>query len=800
MKFSDPQAVDQICYSMRLSDFPRALNRTRINELMNGFPPYTEQEVEENGIVVNVNHLEATNRAHDARSQFYQAFLKPGNYFACKTDSGPAHKRQKWNTVVTKSINKIMKNSLEYIECFRAKFAQDVLHGIGPTAWPDRESWLPEPIGIEDVLVPANTLVTMRNLPFFALYHSWSARELIKLAKGPKADKGWNIPLVDACLEWIDRETMTLMGNNWPEVWSPEKASERVKSDGGFYAGDNAPTIDTWDFYYWDDEGKDPGWRRRIILDAWSTPSGVQSIQSLNPSKLSQDLSKNKDSAKVARQFLFNPGDRKYGDQLANIISFQFADLSAVAPFRYHSVRSLGFLLYAICHLQNRLRCKFTESVFESLMMYFRVKSMDDAERALKVELANRGFIDESLQFIPANERFQVNAQLVELGLQENSRIISDNSASYAQSSNRSSDRTEKTKFQVMSEVNATSSLISAGLMQAYLYQTFEFKEIFRRFCNPDSQDADVMAFQTECLKNGVPKEVLNPGAWEIEPERVMGAGNKTMELAIAQQLMEYRNLFDPEPQRQILRDVTLAITDDPGRAESLVPEEEHKITDSIHDAQLAAGTLMQGLPVALKTGMNHIEYVDALMATMAFEIQKAQQNGNMMQPDKIAGVQNVAQHVAQHIKLIAEDPKEKQRVNQYKQQLTVIMNAIKGFAQRIQEQMKAQAKAQGNGQDPQAAAKIQSIIIQAQTKAQMARESHAQRTAQRQLQFQQTMEQERQRARLEIQRDSARASIDASRDHAKAKLDMAKTGAEIALKLKESRMKANEKKSQKSE
>jgi len=40
-------------------------------------------------------------------------------------------------------------------------------------------------------------------------------------------------------------------------------------------------------------------------------------------------------------------------------VAFQFADLSAVAPFRYHSVRSLGWLLYAVINLQNRLRCKF---------------------------------------------------------------------------------------------------------------------------------------------------------------------------------------------------------------------------------------------------------------------------------------------------------------------------------------------------------------------------------------------------------------------------------------------------------
>src|SRR5262249_31626919 len=151
-----------------------------------------------------------------------------------------------------------------------------------------------------------------------------------------------------------------------------------------------------------------------------------------------------------AGQFLYNPHQKVFASRRQELVGFQFADLSAVAPFRYHSVRSLGFLLYGACTIQNRLPCKFHESVFEALCMYFRVRSLDDAERALKIDMVNRGFIDESVQFIPAAERWQVNAALVELGLRENTQLIQDNSSSYLQPTNYARDRTEKTKFQVM--------------------------------------------------------------------------------------------------------------------------------------------------------------------------------------------------------------------------------------------------------------------------------------------------------------------------------------------------------------
>lgn len=750
MKFTDANEVDQICYECRLADFPRGLNRARINELLNGWPPYSEQEVQENGIEINVNSLEGTRIAHDGRSQLYSAFLKPGNYFKCSTDSGPVHKRQKWNTVFTKHINRPMKRSLDYFECFRSRFALDIAHGIGPAVWPDDEKWCPDPIGIEDVLIPANTLLTMKNLPFFAVYRSYTAPELIRLTtKAAKVDPAWNMPLVEACLEWIDRETVALMGSNWPEVWAPEKASERVKGDGGFYAGDQVPTIDTFDFYFLDLENDDPGWRRRIILDSWSTPTGgPKDVRMSRKSGAPYDDGKD--------QFLFDSGDRKFATKREELISFQFADLSAVAPFRYHSVRSLGFLLYAVCHIQNRLRCKFNEAVFESLMMYFRVKTMDDVQRGLKLNLINKGFIDETFQFVPAAERMQWNAQLAELGLRENANLIDSNSSSYTQNQNFSRGGVEKTKFQVMAETNAMTSLISAGLMQAYQYQAFEYREIVRRFCRPNSSDHDVRGFRAACLKDGLPEKYLVAEAWDTEPERTMGAGNKTMEMAISEWLMANREKYDPEPQREILRDVTLAVTDDPARAERLVPEAP-QVSNSIHDAQLSFGALMMGAPVSIKSGVNREETITALLSSMAVIIQRIAASGGVATKEELIGLQNVGQHIGQNIQSLAADKAEAQKVKQFGDALGKMMNMVKAFGQRLQQQMEAAAKKNGQGgMDPKDQAKILATQATAKSKIETMRESHAQRTAQRQIQFEQQIKQDDERHAAELAKEAA--------------------------------------------
>lgn len=751
MRFDDAQLLESVLWDLRQADWVRGKNRARIDDLFNGKPPFSNDEENK----VNVNFLEGTSLAHDARSQLSGIFLKPGQFFRLMTDSGDRHKRPHHAAIATKEMNRIMKRSLPYFECFRGKFALDVLHGIGPAVWPNQDCWCPEEQGISDIGIPSDTRLSMKNLPFFYVYRSLTVPELKRMTRNEKEAKavGWNMELVQQCIEWVDKQSTQLMGSNWPEVWQPEKVAERIKGDGTFYSSDKVPTIDCFDFYYWSDEGNHEGWRRRIILDAWSSPSGAD----YRPEKKS-------DSDFMHGQFLLNPGDRVYGEKLSNIISFQFADLSSVAPFRYHSVRSLGYLLYGACHLQNRMRCRFTSAAFEAAMQYFRVNSTDTMERALKVDLIDKGIIDSTVQFVPKDERWQYDTEMMELFMRENQQMIDKHSSAYtAQAAQSPGDR--KTKFQVMAETSQATALVSSALMQAYQYQEFEYREICRRFMRNDSRDADVREFRAACLRQGVPEELLTYECWDLQAERVLGAGNKTMEMQIAEQLMQMRHLYDPEPQREILRRVTTAVTDDPDWSMSLVPDAPLKVSDSVHDAQLCMATLMAGYPVAIKTGQNHKEYVTVFLAEMGKEIQPLEQQKGMAPPDKIKGWQNVAQSVQQHLQLLAQDPEEKQFVTEAEKALSKLMNVVRAFAQRLQEQMKKQQQQQQG--DPAAQAKIQTMVMSAKVKAQNSREAAAQKLSQRQHEFQQKLEMEKAKTAHEIHRDNLRFMHEQSRQPA---------------------------------
>lgn len=743
-QFKNAQVVESLLWQMRLADYPRGLNRSRVNSLFNGDPPYSPQQAKENNLSVNVNFLESTRLGSDARRQLYNLLNKTENFFNAKLDRGTKHKRGDWSHIITKELNKILKKSLPYYEALQSSFASLVLHGIGPSVWTDKQHWLPDEKGVEDILIPANALRSMRHLPFFAVYQPFTALQLYRLTHGPRRDPGWNMPLADRAIKWCD-EQITKSSIPYSEIYSPEKMQERLKEDSGLYASDAVPTIDCWDFYFYNDEKKVSGWNRRIVIDAnWDIGAG-----GINYDRKPSMPDKNKIG--TSGEFLYDSGSRKYAEKREQIIHFQFGDLSAVAPFRYHSVRSLGFLLFAVCHLQNRLRCKFNDALFEHMLQYFRVRNLDDYERSLKINLVDKGYVDETVQFIPPTERWAINPNLVQMGLTHNRELIGESASGYTQDHDYGKEQTERTATEVMAQVQSTAALVSSALAQAARFQEPQYQEIARRFCIKNSKDADVRKFRVNVLKQGVPEELLDTECWEIVSEKILGGGNKILETAIAEKLLGVSQSLDPGPQRIVLRDYVLAVSDDPAKAEELVPYEPVAVTDTVHDAQLSAATLMMGLPVAVKTGINHIEAIQALMGSMTAVIQKAQANGGMATQDQIAGLQNIAQHISEHIQILARDKAQKERVKEFSDDLGKLMNFVKAFAQRLQQQMEAQAQQNGNGgMDPKAVAKAQEISLMGELKRKNTAESHAQRTAQRQAQAEMQIENEAKKQTLQ--------------------------------------------------
>lgn len=735
--FSTADRVNSVIQQMLLADKPRAINRARINALFNGDAPYTAEEARENRISNNINFLEGTTIISQARSQFYNGLIKPGTFFSVSLDTGPKHLRGEWGSIITQEMNRIMKSSPKYYHVLENSGANFVLHGPAPVSWIRVEDWCPVAMGVEDLLVPSKTLTDFSNLTQFSVLCDFTIKDLFGFIKNKEEARklGWNIQMVSKLIEAMSKQQGSGVNNTQWDYDYPEKAVENYKADSGYWGSDAAPTARCYDFYHLVDEDKEMKWCRKIVLSQQGQGFDLSGIASQN-------------------EFLFDGKNREYAGSLSEMLHVLVGDGAVKAPFRYHSVRSLGYLQYAICHLQNRIRCKFTDAAFESMLWYFRNVADSDGERLEKIDLHHLGIIPEGLSWIPQNERHQVDYGTLNGMLGMNRQLMAESSSSFVRDNESGSSR-EMTATEIMARENQSSALMGSMMNRIYTFMPYQYREIARRFSTLDSPDC--VKFRKRCMAEGVDPAVFkNMDAWDIKSERVMGGGNKTLELAQAERMMGIRPLLPPAGQQQVLRDFIVATTDDPSRADTLVPLEAKRSSRAQEIATLAWGSLIDGKPVMVNEGINYIEYADTLLELLNMELGLLQQAEEVPDGRRLLGLQNVIQTITQTVQHIAQDPEQGERVKAYSDALANATNMVKELAKQLQAKMESESQQQG-GMSPESQAKVMEIQATGEAKRQQKDADAEQKRQQKEIQFLQDQQRKNEQTMAEIQRTNAR-------------------------------------------
>jgi hypothetical protein len=739
LNFSTADKVLSVISTMKNVEEQRSPNRALLNEFFNGDPPWTEKEAEENGILVNFNDKQGANLLHQSRNQLQQAFTKTGSFMKISVDA-PADKQELYGNIITNRINRIMNRDRSYYYIMDSVWGGVVLHGISARLWRDPDDWKPGYVGIQDMLIPTDTDISMdSNLRFLAIRVGMRPGELFRrtLAKGKNIAGGWRKESVTKILDTY--KELNVNPKNWDWSSNPEQMTELYKQNQSYYDGDAAPMIWFWDFYHREEEYDDPnrnGWYRKMLLDA-DVISG----------NLNDETTK----------FVFR-SPRPIAEKLDNFIHFQCGDGNNVPPFKVHSIRSLAWLIYDLVWIMNRLNCQFTQHVFEQLMLLFRVQDPNDRDRLSKLVLQGIvGLIPEGLNMVTADERYQVDNSLVQ-GLMANlKQRVAESSSQYTQQLDNGTQK-ERTKYETQAVLSQISALMSTMLGRAYKQEGFAANEIARRFAKPNSQNFDVKKFRRYCLDEGIEPKYLDSERWDVEVEQVLGNGNRALELAESSELMEKVNLFPPSSQAEIKQKWVLAVTNNPKLSARLAPLNKSTVaSDAVSFAQQSWGSLMAGGEVDPKEGLSHIEQAEAMLKMMAKHVQEIKQSGGVGTPQDLRGLQEVAKYIAKNISLIAQDQNEKARVKSYADTLSKIMNDVRAFAQR-----QAEAAQKNKSQmDPEVMAKIQADMAETQAKLKMLEAKTSQQLRHKELKFRQQMQQSAVKAQTGIAVTTGKALAD---------------------------------------
>lgn len=730
MNFAPPEILVQL-NQLLLAQQVVMKNRTLVNSLFNGDAPYTPDEQRDENIYTNINFLEGTRIASNATNQLNNSCFKGSRFFSVHIDKGPQRLRSAYSQIVSNAIAKEMKRDRAYRSARESAHAQVVLHGAGPMAWRDRRTCLPGTAGIEDVLIPNGTLCNFENLDRFGIYQEMTWPQLERAALGPVVDQGWNLPYVKSVLGNLYKTgyVPTYYGNRW---MFPEKLQEDYKEGAARAFSSSLPKALVWNFFFRnEDTGK---WNRRVLLDyANAANMGFT----------------DRDAQQMERDPQLLYAKDNYADEWSEIIHWYIGNCSNVAPYRYHSIRSIGYLLFGVVALQNKLRCRMMDHTFTQLLTWFRNVSDDNREKLGLIDLQNFGVMPDGVSMVTAGERHVADYNLIELSINQNRQLMSESSTGFLPDMEQQSGR-EMTATETMVRQNTAVTLTSAVTNQLADQSLFEYREIVRRFFMRGNPDPAAKRFRESIQRQGVPLDVLDIEACEIMPEQGMGGGNKAAELMGTQALMqEAFPLVDPQAQRLILRKRISAITDNPEEAMLLVPEQVDQGNVDVQQAQLAFAVLMGGSPFVDREGVNHVVMATVLMGLANNALQQSQAlvqqpTGVTMAAEKVAGVANVLAHVQQEVQKVAQAETFKQAAKQLDKQWQMLSGELQQVAKAVQaaEQQLMQAQQANGGLDPKTAAKIQEIQATAATQRDIAKRAADQKLEQRQAQWAVTTQQ----------------------------------------------------------
>lgn len=738
MNFSTADRVAQTIEDLKTAELRRAPNRTLIDELFNGWSPYTDQEAQENHIQVNVNWGEGSDLLLQARQQYENAFLTTGYYFTIKVPDAPVSKRNDYSSVLTSEANKVLKKSLPYIQTQREKWGSVVLHGTGAQMWEDDQKPIPYFVRVPDLLIPTDTEITLDDLPYFAVRQRMKVGQLYRktFGKGENVDPGWQLDKVRKILDSYRDFHNNPNNYNWAD--QPEQMAKLYKQNLLYYESDSAPSVWMWSFYFQKDDSAKPDWDKVVILDNDCVPGKIS--DTANP---------------ISWIYKTN---RPFAANLSEILHVQFGDGNNVPPFTYHESRGLGQRLFDVVHMMNRLRCQFTQKVFEDMMMLFHVNDPADKGRLDKIFLGMQyGVIPDGLSFVRKEERYSPDANMVEMLMANYKQLMGESTQGYTQDID-SGTKKERTAFEVNALLNQTTKLTSSMLNLAYLQEGFAYEEICRRLALPDTHDFNAKKFQAACKEADIPKKWMDPARWQIEPERVMGSGNQQIEMAQAQALMAIRPILNPEGQQRLTSKYVFAVTHDSKVVQELAPyDSAPHVSDTMHDTQIVFGTLMSANWVEPKPGLNPQEVVETMLSLMEAKVKHVMMTGGVGTGDDVTGLSFCEKYTAAFIQMMALDQSQKSNAQVYGKRLGKVMNEVKAMAQRQQ-----QAAAKQNGQskiDPETIAKIQGDVAMMQQKLKSKEMTAQQSLRHKEIKFQADQRRQNMKALGDISMDAAKTA-----------------------------------------
>jgi hypothetical protein len=243
-RLKDVKAATDIFLNLRRGDEASAVNRSRVQSMFDGSPPYSESKLRATGqgFRCNLNFGEGEKFLENAMSAYVDLINSVETLVRLETTYGDPNQRVNWNRVISEEysfqLRKWPRFDYEYLNLCN----HFVGHGVGINYHEDERAWHWRSTGLGDILIPRQTQATEGAIEVAAARRTMMVNELYRFIEDPEVatQLGWDVKEVRKAI--LDASSITTSTTDW------ERFQTEIKNND-LWHGAKAAKVDV--FHMW---------------------------------------------------------------------------------------------------------------------------------------------------------------------------------------------------------------------------------------------------------------------------------------------------------------------------------------------------------------------------------------------------------------------------------------------------------------------------------------------------------------------------------------------------------------------
>lgn len=659
-RLTDCSKLRSIHVRFREDDRINAHNRALSQALLDGEPPYDEEQLQNSGQpdTTNINFQGAEKKLERAKAPYYRVINTGETLVNLYTLYGAVEERPDWEQVMAEEITRTIRGCPE---CFPYE-AERLIHkyvweGVGVTYWEDDLDWRFKASGLGQFFFPRMVAATEQKQDIVTCEAEMSVTEIYS-----KIDR-------ENCEPW-DRDAVRMAITKAtaaePAYQNWEYLMEEIKNND-LFVGTQLPKV-------------------RIIHGFVKEFSG----------RVSHYITTEDDCG--TKTFLMCAHD-VYANMTEALILFPYGTGTNT---KLHGIRGLNYKVYPFEQQFNRSVCRMIDQgeLASSLIL-----QADDETSYANMGLEYMG----NLAAIPPG--FKV-IDMVMTDLQRSvmpsielmTQLGNERIAGYSPDNVFDGDQ-RKTKAEVMAHLEQSAELSSSELDFFYspadrLAQQLVRRMTRREYVAEDPGGDEITELRLRLVRRGVPLEAFFRIDWKRTSfARVIGAGSAAARTVGLERMKELRPLMDDVGQDYLNRELAV---DAVGRenADRFFPRNTEKRTT--YDTQIAIlqnDPLMRGIPVPVLPSDKHLAHAREHIKPL-LEMYELAQAGQLPLAEAATTFSDLFAHTVEHVQFIEGDVAASEEAGAMKQMLQrieeVIANGMKEAEKLAEEQAGAEQEIAG--------------------------------------------------------------------------------------------------------